>query len=248
MARPFVLKLGKRRPKLEPGRRLMLGKYLTPALPPPPPSLNWADGVTNFGMMLNDSLGDCTIAGCGHAIQIASLNSDNEITVADSDILAAYEAWCGYDPNNPDSDQGGVEVDVLNNWRKSGLAGHTLTAYADPSPGDPMHVKQAVMLFGGVYIGLGLPLTAQNQDIWDVVPDAGDGSDAPYSWGGHCVYCVGYDANYITCITWSQLLKMTWAFWAKYCDESHALLMGDAKPPAGVDVATWQADLAAVTG
>ena len=242
-----TVKLGKRAPKLEPGRRLMLAKY-TIELPAPPDSADWTEGITEFGMMLNDNLGDCTIAAVGHAVQIATLAAGAEVSVPDSIVLAAYEAWDGYVDGDPSTDQGGVEVDVLNDWRQNGFAGHLLTAYADPDPGNNTHVKQAIATFGGLYIGLSLPLTAQNQEIWDVVAGITDGSDQPGSYGGHAVFCVGYDANYITFITWGVLMKMTWAFWAQYCDESHCLVMADFPIPVGVDQATWLADVTAVAG
>jgi hypothetical protein len=196
-------------------------------------------------MMLNDTLGDCTIAGVGHAIQVWTLAKGNEVTVADSTVLQYYEQWDGYNPNNPSSDQGGVELDVLNDWRQQGSADHPLLAYADPDPQDSLHVQQAIWLFGGLYIGLQLPTSAQTQDVWDV----GSGPNGePGSWGGHCVFVPDYDADTLTCITWGQLKKMTWGFWGTYCDEAHALLSTDWKPQAGFDIAALQADLSTVTG
>ena len=51
-------------------------------------------------------------------------------------------------------------------------------------------------MFGGVYIGLALPVTAQTQDVWDVV--AGGGANAKKgSWGGHCVFVPKYDEQRI---------------------------------------------------
>ena len=105
-------------------------------------------------------------------------------------------------------------------------------------------MKQAIANLGGVYIGLDLPLTAQSQTVWNVVDEGpktfwqkflaifthgrfGDPSD-PGSWGGHAVFCPDYDSfdvtgETVTCITWGGLMKMTKAFWMKYCSECHAL-------------------------
>lgn len=41
-----------------------------------------------------------------------------------------------------------------------GFAGHQLIGYSDPDPGNPDQVRQSIFLFGGVYIGIALPLTA----------------------------------------------------------------------------------------
>jgi hypothetical protein len=239
------MKLGKK-PRRYDRRTLRLARYLTPALPPPPPGVTNSEGVTNWGMMLNDTLGDCTIAGVGHAIQVWTLAKGNEVTVSDSTVLLYYEQWDGYNPNNPASDQGGVELDVLNDWRQSpnGLDGHQLLAFADPDPQDTLHVQQAIRLFGGLYAGLQLPISAQTQDVWDV---ASGPNGQPGSWGGHCVFISDYAADTLTCITWGELKKMTWGFWGTYCDEAHALLSTDWQPLAGFDMAALQADLSKVT-
>jgi hypothetical protein len=249
MADHSMMKLGRKAIKTD-TRTLQLAKYLTPELPPPPPAADWSKGITSWGMMENDTLGDCTIAGCGHAVQVWTANTGSEATVPDSAILAAYEQWDGYDPSDPDTDAGGVELDVLNDWRKNGLDGHQLLAFADPKVSNLTEVQQAINLFGGVYIGLSLPVTAQKQDVWDVVPDDGSGNSQAGSWGGHCVYVCAYDADGFTCVTWGQLKKMTTAFWQAYCDEAHALLSPDwiaaQGAPSGFDLQQLQADLSAI--
>ena len=112
-----------------------------------------------------------------------------------------------------------------------------------------MEIQQSIALFGGVYIGLSLPLTAQKQDVWDVVARGGANAK-PGSWGGHCVFVPKYDQNGFTCITWGGLKMMTLAFWKKYCDEAHTLFCQDwlaAKgAPSGFNQAQLQADLKAI--
>jgi hypothetical protein len=241
-------KLGRKAIKTD-SRTLALSRYLTAAMPTPPPSADWTKGISNWGMMLNDALGDCTIAGVAHAIQVFTANTSIMATVPDSTIASYYEQWDGYMPGNPHTDRGGVELDVLNNWQKQGFAGNTLTAFADPKPANLDEIRQSIALFGGVYIGLALPLTAQTQDVWDVVKRGGTNA-APGSWGGHCVFVPRYDEKSFTCITWGQLKTMTIAFWNKYCDEAHTLLAQDwltAKgSPSGFDQAQLQADLQAI--
>jgi len=248
MADHSKMKLGRKAIKTD-SRTLMLADYLTPSLPPPPPTADWTKGITAWGMMMNDTLGDCTIAGCGHAVQVWTANAGSEVTLPDATIEKYYEKWDGYKPGDPSTDNGGIELDVLNDWKKGGFAGHKLTAFADPKPASLTEVKQSIALFGGVYIGLSLPITAQTQDIWDVVPNGGANA-APGSWGGHCVYVPKYDQNGFTCITWGQPKTMTLAFWNEYCDEAHTLLSQDwlaAKgSPSGFDQAQLLADLGAI--
>lgn len=246
MVDQLKMKLGRKAIKTD-TRTLKMARYLTPELPPAPVAANWSDGIAAFGMMLNDKLGDCTIAGCGHAIQIWTANCYSESSVSDSGILTAYEKWDGYNPADPSTDQGGVELDVLNHWRKEGLYGHHICGFVDPTVSNLEEIKQSIAMFGGVYIGIGLPITAQAQDTWDVVTDPGDGSTVAGSWGGHCVYVCAYDADGLTCITWGALKKMTWGFWNTYVDEAHTILgagwIKAGKAPSGFNLAQLQMDL-----
>jgi hypothetical protein len=230
------VKLGKKPPKLD-ARTLKLGKYVD-ALPSPPPSCDWTKGVTSFGMMDNDLLGDCVCAMCGHGVQIATLNSpDNEVTPPDSTILSLYENACGYVPGNASTDQGCVIIDTLN-WVRQNIPWthkdhpihhhpYELIAYADPDLSDVVQIKQAIATFGTLGVGLQLPLSAQIQtgSVWDVVGNPNsDPNSAPGSWGGHAVIVCGYTPTTLTCITWGALQLMSWEFFSTYVDEAHMLL------------------------
>ena len=91
-------------------------------------------------------------------------------------VLGAYSAITGYDPATGDNDTGAVETDVLNYWRKTGVAGHKILAYAALEPGNTQHVRDAIDLFGGAYIGLALPISAQRQAVWSVPPGGAHGA------------------------------------------------------------------------
>jgi hypothetical protein len=235
-----TMKLGKR-PRRHDLRTLQMARYLAGAgqAQPlrPPASVDYTHGITDWGSMLNDQLGCCTIAAVGHAVQAWTANAlGRELTVPDSAILNYYEKWDGYDPANASSDQGGVELDVLNNWRQQGFDGGSLDAYVAvelgaggsglgtgdtgygtrdsglgtrdsvdttsdaANPGLNPHVSifnpiaLAIWLFGGAYIGVELPIRAQDQDVWDVPAQLGP-EDEPGSWGGHAIYLVGYDTR-----------------------------------------------------
>jgi hypothetical protein len=230
-------------------RTLRLSKYLTPALPAPPVAIDWTNGITRWGMMLNDQLGDCTIAGLAHAVQVWTTNTGAEVTLSDDTVKNYYAKWDGYVDGDADTDNGGNELDVLTDWRKDSFDGHALLGFADPTPANLEEIRQSITLFGGVYIGLALPLTAQTQEVWDVVQDGGGNAQAG-SWGGHCVYVPKYDENGFTCITWGELKTMTLDFWKFYCDEAHTLLGQDwltAKgSPEGFDREQLEADLKAI--
>ncbi len=248
MADHSQMKLGRKAIKTD-SRTLALSDYLTPSIPPPPPTTDWTKGITSWGMMLNDNLSDCTIAGAAHAVQVWTANTGSMVTLPDSTVQTYYEQWDGYVAGNPGTDRGGIELDVLNDWQKQGFAGNSLFAFADPKVSNLVEIRQSIALFGGVYIGLSLPITAQSQDVWDVVPTGGAKAKKG-SWGGHAVFVPKYDQDGFTCITWGQLKTMTLAFWKKYCDEAHTLFAQDwitAKgAPSGFDQAQLQSDLKAI--
>lgn len=238
--------LGKLPPRRDP-RTLMLAKY-TAALPPAPAAIDWTRKLTAIGSMGNDALGDCTCAAIGHLIQAWTAANGGQVILPDTAIVGLYEKACGYDPADPASDQGGVELDVLAYWRKNGVAGHGLDAYAAVSRRDHGDVRDAVWLFGGAYIGVALPLSAQSQNIWTVVGDGRSGNSAPGSWGGHAIPVIAYDDTFLSFVSWGQVMRMTWAFWDAYCDEAYACISRDwavaAGAPSGFSWDVLDADLA----
>jgi len=255
---PARCRLGKAKPRHD-SRTLKLAKYLKPeALPPLPAMVDYTAAVkNNWPMMLNDSLGDCTIAAVGHCIELWTADAGTEFIAPDPQILAAYETLGGYVPGDASTDNGCVELDVLNYWRQTGIAGHKINAYASIDFTNQTDVKATLMLFGAAYIGVALPLSAQSQDVWDVPPGFSPGFTLtgewePDSWGGHAVPLVAYDANGLTCITWGAPKRLTWAWLAAYADEAYAVLSPDwirtsGTAPSGFDLAQLQSDLAAVT-
>ena len=212
-------------------------------------------------MMANDALGDCTCAAAGHMIECWTTNVGDAFTPSDAQVVAAYSATSGYIPGNA-ADNGAVELDVLNYWRQQGIASHKIDAYAAldvrkntrSGPRNQECVKQAISLFGGAYISLALPLSAQQQDVWDVPGwwDKFQGRGDAGSWGGHAVPILAYDSGGLTCITWGAKKRMTWDFFAQYCDEAYAPLSLDwlskqGTDPAGLDLGQLSADLAVIT-
>jgi hypothetical protein len=247
------IKLGKG-PARHDSRTLQLAKYIPAgAVPAPPAKEDFATKVKTWPMMLNDNLGDCTCACAGHMIEQWTTYSGTAVTPNDASILQAYEAVGGYNPANPDSDQGAVILDVLNYWRKTGVAAHQILAFASLEPKNHSEIKDSVMLFGNVYIGVALPLSAQTQSVWAVPPGGATGQGAPGSWGGHAIPIVAYDSRGLTVITWGATKRMSWGFLDTYCDEAYAVLSQDwisnvtHLTPAKFDLTTLQADLNQIT-
>jgi hypothetical protein len=249
---PKKLKLGKGAARHDP-RALLMASYVAPSLPPPPPSADLTTKVSAWGMMENDQIGDCTCAAAGHLLMEWTANAGKKmVTPSDKQIVAAYSAITGYNPTTGANDNGAVEVDVLNYWRQTGIAGHKIGAFVSLERSNHNHIMDAVYIFQGCYIGMQLPISAQaqvqNHQPWSVPPGGPTGDGKPGSWGGHAVPAVAYDARGVTVVTWGALQMMTWSFWEVYCDEAYAILSkdyltGKKTTPHGFSVAQLNADL-----
>ena len=240
-----VVHLGKLEVKADP-RNLMLARYIDDAvaLPEVPASIDWSAKVTTWPMYGNDTLGDCTCAAVGHMEEAWSANAGHPQVPDDKAVTDLY--WA-----TGSADSGRYCLDVLNYWQSTGFDhDDKLTAFAQIDVGNHAHVQFACWAFGGVYIGVQLPTSAQTQaDAWTVTT----GADAkPGSWGGHCVNLVDYTANGPTCVTWGRLMPMTWEFFDTYCDEAYAALSPDfigpgGQTPSGFNLDQLKHDLAQVT-
>lgn len=197
----------------------------------PPASCLFADPAITFDMLGNDEVGDCTCAEVGHQInQLTWYGSGTEVKPSTAQVLAFYSAITGYNPKNPSSDTGAYIQDVLAYWRKKGLVGHTIVAYAAIDVSNTVEVMQAISLFGSLNVGINFPDSAMDQfnagKVWDVVKGA-------KVEGGHCVMAVGYDESGVDIITWGKRTRVTWAFWRKYVDEGWLALDKDGIQKAG---------------
>ena len=143
--------------------RVKLANHLTAsALPGTPMVVDYASRVRTWPMYLNDQLGDCTCAGIGHSVQAWTAYGKGEVTLPDSAILNLYERM-GYIPDNPGTDQGAVEQDVLAEVQKNGIGRHKILAYAQVDHTNLNEMKTALNLFGSVYLGAQMPQSAMTQ-------------------------------------------------------------------------------------
>jgi hypothetical protein len=202
--------------------------------PAPPPSVDNTVGMpADLGMMMNDTLGDCTCAAVYHAIQVWTFNASkgaNMETEPDSDVEKLYELACGYNPNTPGEGPGGNEQKVLKYLLRRGAptgTGNTtnkIAAFVEVDPRNTDDVKRAINDCGVAYIGFSVPasIMPQGQEppkVWDIDP----ANPNPQIVGGHAVVLAGYTASGARVISWGSYYTMTWAFFAKYVDEVYAI-------------------------
>lgn len=249
------MKLGRQPRKFDPRvphLSALLAKTKVGLLAPPPASVSWTTVFPNgfnFGMMLNDQLGDCTCAGIHHLRQIWTANA-NPPTVTDSDtsVLNTYEQVCGYKFNDPSTDNGGVEQDVLTHWLNMGVPTDgqpdQLSAFFEVDVRNLDDVKRTIDWCGAAYIGFEVPryLMENVPQLWVIQTYDTDIE------GGHCVILPGYDSVGPEVVSWGTKYKMTWEFFGKYVDECYGPVSRDwvastGKTPAGMTVAELESQM-----
>jgi hypothetical protein len=211
----------------------MLHTLMAGMVPQPvAPTVDYTRGMpTNLGMMLNDTLGDCTCAAYYHAIQVWTFNAlPGMITDPDRDVEALYEQACGYKPAQGGEGPGGNEQHVLTfilrKGAPSGPAGqqrHQIDAFVEVDVQNIDNIKRTINDCGVAYIGFNVPqyIMPPGQKplpVWDVNP-AADNTIV----GGHAVVLAGYDSAGARLISWGSYYTMTWAFFAKFVDEAYAI-------------------------
>jgi hypothetical protein len=232
--------------------KLKLSSFLSPEFTYPE-NRDWMSQVSNWPMYLNDRIGDCTCATVGHLLQIFNrYGQKKDVRISDADVLKAYSDVSGYDPNTGANDDGAVVQDVLDYWRKTGVGGHKILAFAQVDFKNADELRQAVNIFGNIYLGINFPNTAMqqfdNDQIWDYV-------DGAYSEGGHAINAGYYDVSdgMWKVVTWGRVQPMTQAFFDEYVEEawvviSQEWLDANGRNPEGLDMATLGDEFTKITG
>jgi hypothetical protein len=243
-------------------RSHVLARHLAALGPLPTASPDWVSAVMKqspggWGMMGNDEVGDCTCADCGHTEMLRTANTGAIWIPSTQDVLSLYSAITGYNPNDPSTDQGANELDVIQYLIQTGWNGRKLDGSANIDPSQLDHVKWAVCLFGACRLGVNLPQSAEDAfnagQPWDVGDD-----EQPV--GGHDVPIVKYDSNGIFwVVTWGKLQAVTQDFMlasfpdgTPYVEEAHAELAYDwvssvGTAPSRFDLNQLITDLSEIT-
>jgi len=128
-----------------------------------PDLINWTTvGGNSYGMLGNNNYGDCVEAAMYHSDQVMGGGRYN---AADSDALGLYSLLTGFDPNNPQTDQGTQIPVALDWWLNNSLAGSgtKLGAYFSIDPRDLTEMALGLYLGGAVQIGFDVPYSAEQQ-------------------------------------------------------------------------------------
>jgi hypothetical protein len=181
-----------------------------------------------WGMLGNDKVGDCVQAGFAHQAMISSkLGGDSE-EFTEEDVIKVYGEITGYNPADPNTDQGTSVRQALSYWRKTGILTadgerHQIGAYIQILPKDWEQLMSAAYTFSSVGIGWNVPTTIwdqwDNREPFDVVDE-----NAKIE-GGHYTLVTGRTGMTIGgMVTWGARKSFTKDFYEMYNDETWAIL------------------------
>ena len=254
-------RMGRKRPVAR-CPRFSLRNYLMKDLPAPPASCDYtkqgAKALTE--MYLNDTLGDCVIAGIGHVVGVLTGGAGKQFIYSNAQITKLYSEIGGYVPGHPNTDQGCDEQTALNYWQHHGApdGSHQIAGWISVNGADPAEYRTALWLFENLYFGLELP------DKWvSPMPNAPgftwDVAGPPDPNNGHCIVGVGYANKGVKICTWGMLGTLTDAAITKYATKTgegelytvvsqDAINKAAAKAPNGFDWSQLVADFDSMGG
>jgi hypothetical protein len=209
---PFEFKLGKA-PAVRPALAMFHQYFEGTVLPVAPARCEYAMKVT-YPMALNGTYGDCVVAGHVHLSQAVAYENGGMYAVPeDPAIKTEYFDLTG------GADTGLVESAFLAAAQSSPILGSQIDVFAPVDHTNLDHIKSAIYLCGGLFLGVSLPQSAEQQfpGLWTVV------TGSPII-GGHCIIAIGYDAQGVYLVSWGMVVKATWAWFESYVDEAYAVL------------------------
>jgi hypothetical protein len=234
--------------------KLWFWDYLLEAKLPPVPTTFGHQNLyapRGWGMLANDRVGNCAIAGPDHCVMVFNKIAGRRVHFTAADAIDDYSAITGYNPDDPSTDTGADMVQVADYWRKTGLRDnrnnrHKIVAYLHVDPTNLAHVDAACYLFEAV--GLGIQVgSAEENEFMHARPWVTPGSD---SNGGHYVPMIGKDADYRKVVTWGGLQDVGEDWLGTQLTEVVAMVSEEAlisgKSAEGFDMAALQADLQAL--
>jgi hypothetical protein len=201
-----TFRLGRTRPVAR-CPRFSLRNYLTREIAPPPATCSYAKPAAKAlaNIYMNDTLGDCVIAGIGHVVGVLTGNAGAPYIYTNEQIVQLYSAIGGYVPDDPATDKGCDEQTALNYWENKGAPAGTnqIAGWLSVNAADPTEFRTALYLFENLYFGLELPdawinpMPSEPGFVWNVA-----GPSDPNN--GHCVVGVGYTAEGVTIDSWGM--------------------------------------------
>jgi hypothetical protein len=253
------MKLGKAAPKFHP-KTLSFAKYCVTngkrwtasPLPAPASKVYREYKIPEQAKLMfgNDQYGCCVWAMIANYIILTSVHTGKIIIPTLNDVLGAYAAVTGFNRTTGENDNGTSMTDALAYMVTTGMAGVKFLAWAQIDQTDRVMRELGTDLFGATLTGVLLPDSAQAQfsagQSWEVV----SGSKIE---GGHAILRPGYGAlgdDYVSWAKWDQKASLAWS---GNVDEEYVVISPTwldsvrKSTPSGIDLATLEADLKALS-
>jgi hypothetical protein len=160
VGRHLALKLGKK--PARPGAvKFKFANFLVKLKLPTPPKVFGHEGLigANWEVLGNDHYGDCVWAGAAHETMLWNKEAARTVTFSNDSVLKDYSAVTGFNPNDPNTDQG-TDMQVAASYRrKKGVLDahgkrHKVIAYLALAAGNADQLALAMYLFGAAGIGI----------------------------------------------------------------------------------------------
>jgi hypothetical protein len=219
---PTAGKLGKLAPKKVDGLRFIEEYLLKDRLPKAGREVDNSAGITDWGMLGNDTHGDCGPVGYLHVhmADAANFRLKESWPTADQ-VVREYLAYTG------GQDEGVVLADFLSFCQQHSFCGKSLIGYAPAHHDNLAEVRSVIKLFNAAYVGVQLPQIGLDQferdEEWDLTDTRADDKIA----GGHCVVPVEFVPGRWGFVTWGKIQFATTRWVERYIDEAWAPLTDD---------------------
>jgi hypothetical protein len=171
---------------------------------------------TNSGILANDRVGDCVVAGTMHAIMQANILGGHPANFTSNLAVKTYSKWTGYIPGDQATDKGTDPVFAARQWQHNGVVDttgnvHRIIAYFTIPTGHFDALRAALYLFDFAGICLNLPESAQTQfpsRKWTYDP-------ASPVEGGHFTLALNDDGANTELSTWGSTVDADREFMSK---------------------------------
>ena len=211
----------------------------------------------DLGTLGNDQVGDCTAAAKYHRLQMMQWRLYKQL-VPGAQLTALteqfYAASTGWDPTDPNSDQGGNMQDLAAYLVRTGMpmpdgSVDRFIAAFEVDVGRVADLSYCGSVCGGLDIGIRVTTSVMPRDgsppppVWDV-------SDDDEELGGHDIYCMARLSNGNWKVnSWGGWYQLTPAFWNRNVQEAYAYVSQDwidktGKTPLGLNLTGWQEAIA----
>lgn len=203
--------------------RSVLDVFDQAQLPTPPSSLDYySDAMAALSDIDgNGEYGDCVCAWIIHMVCALTAAAGNPVVLGRAEALALYAAITGFNPNDPNTDQGTDPIAALQYLQKHGIDGkgaHKIAGWLTVPANNPTLIRQMLTVFGPALM------------MWLELPDPYEGEAAPgATWdvgtpnpnNGHCIGSIGFVPQKLAIDTWGLVpMYMTDAAVAELCTEN----------------------------